>query len=226
MCFSAEASFVAGAVLIGGGAAAHVYCRSGRDRLLASIPLLFGIQQVTEGVLWVTLQSGGPKPLQLATANIFCAIASLWPTIFPAALICRRQDRTRRRMNAALLILGIATSTYMLAYLFSAGVAGRIYHYSIRYDGFLPFEDLVGGVYAFVMTFTMFVSRYWWLRTIGILAAVSYAASFLFYRFTYPSVWCFFAAWISFCIVMHLRSLSVKAGARHRLRTLRRAAHG
>ena len=55
MCFSATASFTAGAALTAvGGLTVHK--SHGQIELpLALVPLLFGIQQLTEGVLWLSL---------------------------------------------------------------------------------------------------------------------------------------------------------------------------
>ena len=57
MCFSAGASFTAGVVLSAVGVANHRKAKKPSQRLLALIPFLFGLQQVAEGVLWVTLRS-------------------------------------------------------------------------------------------------------------------------------------------------------------------------
>lgn len=54
MCFSASASFVAGTSLSAFGAATLRNTLSGAERPFAMIPLLFGIQQITEGIIWVT----------------------------------------------------------------------------------------------------------------------------------------------------------------------------
>ena len=51
MCFSAPASFIAGTALSAIGVAALRKTKSRSEVPFAMIPLLFGIQQVTEGVL-------------------------------------------------------------------------------------------------------------------------------------------------------------------------------
>src|SRR3989344_4561522 len=58
MCFSATASFVAGGALgaVGGVTMAEVKIKA--EMPLASIPLIFGIQQTIEGVIWVSFGSG------------------------------------------------------------------------------------------------------------------------------------------------------------------------
>ena len=60
MCFSAAASFTAGAVLTGIGVATLRKVEHPTYYLFASIPLLFAVQQFSEGVLWLTLPSANP----------------------------------------------------------------------------------------------------------------------------------------------------------------------
>jgi len=54
MCFSASASFIAGASLFAVGVATLKRARARAELPFAMIPLLFGIQQLTEGVIWLT----------------------------------------------------------------------------------------------------------------------------------------------------------------------------
>ena len=54
MCFSASASFVAGVSLTAIGVATVRKAEGPAERPFAMIPLLFGIQQLTEGVIWLT----------------------------------------------------------------------------------------------------------------------------------------------------------------------------
>ena len=57
MCFSASASFSAAALLLGIGALtlrSALATRQPRALLFAAIPILFAIQQLIEGVIWLT----------------------------------------------------------------------------------------------------------------------------------------------------------------------------
>ena len=56
MCFSASASFVASAALLTGGVATLKQTTNNGQIPFASIPLLFGAQQLMEGFLWLSLQ--------------------------------------------------------------------------------------------------------------------------------------------------------------------------
>ncbi len=59
MCFSASASFGAGALLTGIGIIAIKKIESPRMLAFASLPVLFGIQQLCEGILWRTFNEPG-----------------------------------------------------------------------------------------------------------------------------------------------------------------------
>ena len=54
MCFSATASFSVGAILLGLGTLTLKAARRPPELVLAAIPLLFAIQQLSEGVIWLT----------------------------------------------------------------------------------------------------------------------------------------------------------------------------
>jgi len=53
MCFSAEASFIAGGILSIAGIVTLAKTQNPSYRALASIPLLFGLQQIGEGFVWL-----------------------------------------------------------------------------------------------------------------------------------------------------------------------------
>ena len=60
MCFSAEASFTAAAVLLPAGAVAmrRAYQRDRKYLPLATLPVLFGLQQLFEGFVWTAGHRG------------------------------------------------------------------------------------------------------------------------------------------------------------------------
>ena len=61
MCFSATASFSAGTVLTVLGVATMRATRRKAEIPLASIPLLFGLQQIVEGMLWLSFRFDAPQ---------------------------------------------------------------------------------------------------------------------------------------------------------------------
>ncbi len=57
MCFSASVSFAASALLGGSGIVAIKKSESPRMLAFASLPIIFGVQQLTEGILWLTFSN-------------------------------------------------------------------------------------------------------------------------------------------------------------------------
>lgn len=55
MCFSANASFGAGTILVTIGVVTVVMAKRRQDKIFAIIPILFGFQQFIEGFGWITL---------------------------------------------------------------------------------------------------------------------------------------------------------------------------
>ncbi len=62
MCFSATASFIAGSALSAGGIVTLRMTARRAEIPFAMIPLLFGVQQLIEGMVWLSLANGPPWP--------------------------------------------------------------------------------------------------------------------------------------------------------------------
>jgi hypothetical protein len=67
MCFSATASFTAGTVLSAIGVVTVTKAERPSEVPFAMIPLLFGVQQLIEGVVWLTFGADAPQLTKLAT---------------------------------------------------------------------------------------------------------------------------------------------------------------
>lgn len=64
MCFSASASF---------GVASIKKTHHPSQLLFASIPFIFGVQQIAEGLLWLTLSNPDYLNIQRIFTHIFCS---------------------------------------------------------------------------------------------------------------------------------------------------------
>jgi len=88
MCFSANASFGAGVILTVIGVASIKKCHHPYMLLFASIPLLFGIQQIAEGILWVTLPQPDNVNIKKAAKYSYLVFAQvLWPIWVPISIM-------------------------------------------------------------------------------------------------------------------------------------------
>ena len=143
MCFSATASFTAGAALstVGG-----LTLRKSRGKLelpVALVPLLFGVQQFTEGFLWLSLRNDLPMVKAWATYIYSMFSHVLWPIFVPFAILLVETGRRRRRAIGVLFALGLGVGLYLLYFIVRFPVTARVYNRSIFYDS--P-HFFIGGV--------------------------------------------------------------------------------
>ena len=87
MCFSAEASFAAGTALLIVGAATVRRARVRSELPYAWIPVLFGIQQLLEGALWLTFPDRAPLLNTVLTHAYSFFSHVLWPIYVPLAAL-------------------------------------------------------------------------------------------------------------------------------------------
>ena len=115
MCFSATVSFSAGIALTAVGTYTLKKSESNDERPFAAIPLLFGIQQILEGFVWLGLQNkfGGPQETQ-SFIYLFLFIAQvLWPFWVPLSIIQMEKKGKVNTFERTLLILGFSLSLYL-----------------------------------------------------------------------------------------------------------------
>lgn len=203
MCFSAEASFTAGAILTTFGVATLTRIKSKKEIPLALLQLLFGIQQIIEGVQWV---SAKPSCLSGVAAYAFLAFAFvLWPTYVPTSILLVEKNKNRRTMITGCLVIGIMTSLYLLTALIKNPLTVTAETGHIAYFLNLPWS---WGIfpYWFATAGSCIFSRYKLINWLGATVTIGVIFVAMFYGRAFPSVWCFFAAVLSLLIYFHFRT--------------------
>lgn len=204
MCFSATASFSAGVVLVGLGTLTLRAVRDPRELLLASIPLLFGIQQLVEGVIWLTFRYEAPL-LNSVMTHLFAFFSHvLWPVYVPAAVLLIEPPGWRRTALAVFVACGFAVGAYLMYTLVAFTVVSRPTGQHIEYVSPHFFAAAVMSLYLLSTTVSPLFSTYRLVRVFGVLALLSFGAVYYFYAAWFISVWCFFAAILSVIIYFHL----------------------
>ncbi len=209
MCFSAPASFVGGAVIGGIGAAAQKKVIRPDQRLFALIPLLFALQQLAEGVLWVALGSGIWETLVPAATYIFLIPALvLWPVVVPLSAYLMETGQTRRKILAGLLLAGSAVGLFYIYCLLAFKVSAQIHGMHIMYAENFPklWMNVFYPLYVLATIAPLFVSSVRRMWVFGVLICIAYLVASLFFSQYLISVWCFFAAIISVVIYWILAS--------------------
>ncbi len=200
MCFSAEASFIASAVLIGTGAYTIKRTLSSKDHsfmLVALIPLLFGIQQLSEGFVWLFL--GKDPNLDQVLSYIFLFFAFfLWPVWVPLSLGVFDHPRKKFFYVTAFCGLLYGLALYGSPFFYKTSFHLEICAHSICYQIHHPLFNKWGVSLYFLFTIVPFlVAKSMRIKFLGICIAISAMATAFFYLKAFTSVWCFFSAAIS-----------------------------
>lgn len=195
MCFSAAASFVAGTALTAAGVVTVSKTKKHSNTLFASIPLLFGIQQLLDGIAWVSV--GTPMLNSLAAYGYGFFAYLLWPVFVPVAVLSMEKDHERRNILTAITLVGLAVGAYALYLMLAGPITAHAVNNCIRYDTFYPYSLYVLGFYLIATCGSCFVSSHSFVRLFGIVVFIGFAVAGWFYVETFSSVWCFFAAILS-----------------------------
>ena len=208
MCFSASASFLTGGVLTVTGTAAVRETRRSSRLLLATIPILFAVHQVAEGVVWLTL-GGAHAAWQRPAMFSYLAVAKVvWPFWVPLSIFAAERTAARRRVLLSLVVVGAVSALYhaylLIAYPVSASVASHHIHYEVASP---PAARWLSGVLYLVPTILPPSLSYLRLMQVvgaGILGSFVFSA--IYFREALGSVWCFFAALISVLIFFAVKA--------------------
>lgn len=217
MCFSAEASLTAAAVLIPTGVytLATAWRKDQAYLPLAVIPILFGVQQCFEAAVWWGLGDDRPEWVRAgAVGFLFFAIA-LWPGWVPFAA-ARLETGLRRWLLDGFAVVGLATG--LAAYLPAVARYGEwlvvtVADHSIRYDfAHLPGKSTAAGVVWQVVYLTavccpLLLSRHRPVQAFGLVVAAAAVVTHLQFRYAFVSVWCFLAALLSLALAYVLHRL-------------------
>lgn len=211
MCFSAGASFGAGIVLSAIGVASIKKAKSSSQIIFAGIPLIFAVQQITEGFLWLSLSNPGYAPLQQVTTYIFLFFAQVvWPVWVPFAILKLEPKERRKKSEKVLVGIGALVSVYLAYCLLIFPAEAKIVEYHISYEQNYPaaIARYCGFLYIVATIVPPFFSRIRRMWMLGTAILISYVITTIFYTDYIVSVWCFFASIISIAVYAILYELN------------------
>lgn len=210
MCFSATASFSSSALLAATGVVTIYKAGNTPQRVFAAIPLVFAVQQFTEGVLWMSLLHTSWSQWRETTTYIFQFFAQVaWPVYIPFSAMLLENDHKRKRLLLFFLLFGIALALYTGMALYKYPVHAVASDHHILYTAGFPLAQqwYYGLVYFLPTVVALAISSIGYLRWLGALFFISYLFTRLFFQFYEISVWCFFGAVISFTVFFMIRGL-------------------
>ncbi len=207
MCFSASASFGAGAFISIIGIASLRKAETTSQKLFAGIPIIFAVQQITEGFIWLSLTNPEFAFLEQWGTYIFLFIAQvIWPFWAPWSILNIEPHENRRTFAKVLVGLGSVVSLYLLYCLMTFHVEASIQGHHISYLQDYPplLGNIRGFFYVLATIVPPFLSRNKRMWMLGVSILISYVITTIFYVDFIVSVWCFFAAVISAIVYLVL----------------------
>jgi hypothetical protein len=202
MCFSAAASIAGGVVISGVGVITEKQNLKPEQKLFASFPLIFGVQQFAEGVVWLTLSSAGNAGIQGIATHVFLGIALVaWPSAVPLSMLLMEKSKDRRFVLIGLAPIGALVSIYNAFSLLHYQVTPQIQGFHIVYiDNFPTTFAMIPVFYVVSTVLPLFVSSVKRMWILGMMILISLAVTIIFFSEFLTSVWCFFAAMLSVMI--------------------------
>jgi hypothetical protein len=202
MCFSATASFGSGTLLLAIGTVTLRMARRPAERPYAAIPLLFAVQQLVEGVVWLSFS--GPTWLNFAATQIYSLFSHvLWPVYIPLAAWLLEPGGSRRRALSVFVAVGLAVGAYLLYSLVVNPIQARPVGGHVDYQSPHFYIAASMTLYVLATTVSLLLSSDVWVKVFGALALGASFLSYLFYARWFISVWCFFAALLSVAVALH-----------------------
>jgi len=208
MCFSSQASFLAGVTLIMiGMASVHRVRKTDKPKLLplALTPLFFGIQQLLEGVLWLALLTS-PRNETLYALGLhgFIWFAMMWwPFWLPFVLGYAETDKLRQRVMYTLSCIGAALGLYLIWPPYAATIIDNHIAYTTGNASLTAFI-----LYLITSIVPFFISSLPLMWFVGMIGYASLLITLLVYFTWTTSIWCFFVALISSGMYLLIRRLT------------------
>jgi hypothetical protein len=212
MCFSPEADAVVGGIVIVVGVDALRHVRTPNQLPLASLPLLFGLHQVSEAFVWWGLQGNVAHAVERAAlwAYLLFAFAAL-PVLIPVAVGLIERSPVRRRIIIGFGVLGTAVGGALLAALFRGPIHTVIDGRHIAYDvDALHFGAQLTALYVIATCGALLACSYRDIATIGALNLIVVPLLMGLTISGFVSLWCFWAAIVSILIARHLRRVATQ----------------
>jgi hypothetical protein len=207
MCFSPQADVVGGIVIVAIGADAARHLRHRRDHLLlATLPLLLGVHQLIESLIWWQLQGHLPQVVGRIALWLYLLIAFVvLPVFVPVAVLLLEKTGAGRWRMAPFVALGAVVSMVLLIALLRGPVTAELKPYHLAYGTRLHTGAVIVTAYVVAICGALLFSGY---RHILIFGLANLVAVAILARLTvdgFASLWCGYAAVSAGAIALHMR---------------------
>ncbi|MGA2372609.1 MAG: DUF6629 family protein [Candidatus Korobacteraceae bacterium] len=204
MCFSATANFVGSGVLGAVGAVTLTKVKHRRELLFAALPMLFALHQFIEGFVWLGLDGIlSPVVTHDMGAAFMLYAQGLLPFLLPLSVWLFEADRKSRSRMLPFLVLGGATTLYILWALTAYPTEVYVRGNSIVYMNQATNNTAVAVLYVIATCGSLFFSKVSAMVLFGAANLAILLVVMEFKRYAFTSLWCAYAAVASVIILAY-----------------------
>jgi hypothetical protein len=204
VCFSAAANFVGSTTLAGIGVVTLTKVKHRRELLFAALPTLFAVHQFIEGFVWLGLDGIlSPTVTHNMGAAFMLYAQGLLPLLLPLSVLMFEPGRKDRRRMLPFVIIGGATTLYMLWALAAYPTQIYVKGNSIVYVNQATNFTVVAIFYVIATCGSLFFSRVKAMVVFGTANLTILLAVMAFKRYAFTSLWCAYAAIASVIILAY-----------------------
>ncbi|MCC7424593.1 MAG: hypothetical protein IT428_30360 [Planctomycetaceae bacterium] len=179
-----------------------------RDRStlpVAAIPLVFGVQQAFEGLVWVGIHRADAELTRLAATGFLFFALAFWLFWIPFCAVFLDPRRAVKRLLAVMALLGLIGGAVLFFPILSnpSGPQATVVRHSIRYEyaspptaRFAP-ETVWHSFYLAIVATPLIVVKNKTLLWFATALVASAVVSHLYFLYAFASIWCFLAALLS-----------------------------
>jgi hypothetical protein len=204
VCFSATANFIGSGVLGAIGVVTLAKVKHRREILFAALPTLFAIHQFIEGFVWLGLDGIlSPAVAHNMGAAFMLYAQGLLPFLLPLSVLLFEPDVKSRRRMLPFLVLGGATTLYILWALTAYPLQVYLRGNSIVYINQATNNTAGALLYVIATCGSLFFSK---VRAMVIFGAANLAIILVVMaikRYAFTSLWCAYAAVASVIILAY-----------------------
>ncbi len=204
MCFSAAANFVGSGVLAAVGVVTLTKVKHRRELLFAAMPTLFAVHQFIEGFVWLGLDGVlSPTVTHDMGAAFVLYAQGLLPFLLPVSVLLFEPRRRDRKRMMPFVVLGGATTLYMLWGLTAYPLQIYVKENSIVYFNPATNNTTLAVLYVIATCGSLFFSK---VRSMVIFGAANLAillTVMALKRYAFTSLWCAYAAVASVIILVY-----------------------
>ncbi|MEJ2574569.1 MAG: hypothetical protein P8164_13455 [Gammaproteobacteria bacterium] len=174
------------------------------ELLFASLPLLFGLHQFTQGFVWLGLyHMVSPRTLHTASMLFVFYAQAFLPFWVPLAIWLLEPRGLRRQSIAALLVVGGLLMAYVTWGLLRHPTQVFISHYSLVY--FNPYTQHLWVALTYVLTTcgSLILSRSVAIQLFGLLNLLGLLLVYWIAQYSFTALWCLYAALVSVILYLH-----------------------